>query len=52
MLAVMHRGELVAVGTLEDLRRQASAEGASLEEIFLRITRGATDEDIERVLSR
>jgi ABC-2 type transport system ATP-binding protein len=51
-LAIIHRGELVASGTLEDLRRQASAEGAGLEEIFLRLTRGATDEDIERALSR
>ncbi|MEN8144944.1 MAG: ABC transporter ATP-binding protein [Gemmatimonadota bacterium] len=52
VMAVIHRGQLAAFGTLEDLRRQAASEGAGLEEIFLRITRGATDEDIERVLSQ
>jgi ABC-2 type transport system ATP-binding protein len=49
-LAVIDRGRVLAAGTLDDLRRMAAAEGAGLEEVFLRITRGATDDDIQRAL--
>lgn len=49
-LAVIDRGRVLAAGTLDDLRRTAAAEGAGLEEVFLRITRGATDDDIQRAL--
>ena len=49
-LAVIDRGRVVASGTIEDLRRQARAESADLEEIFLRITRGATDSEIASVV--
>ena len=41
-LAVIHHGRLIAEGTLEDLRQQfGRTPGESLEDIFLRITRGA-----------
>lgn len=49
-LAVIDRGRIVAQGTLEDLRRTAAADAAGLEEVFLRITRGATDTEIDRAL--
>ncbi|MGI9038861.1 MAG: ABC transporter ATP-binding protein [Gemmatimonadota bacterium] len=49
-LAVIDRGKVLAAGTLDDLRRTAAAEEAGLEEVFLRITRGATDDDIQRAL--
>ncbi|MFQ5890383.1 MAG: ABC transporter ATP-binding protein [Gemmatimonadota bacterium] len=49
-MAVIDRGRVVASGTLADLRRIAAADGADLEELFLRITRGATDWEIARVL--
>lgn len=49
-LAVIDRGRVVASGSIDDLRRQAEAETAGLEEIFLRITRGATDSEIARAL--
>ncbi len=49
-LAVIDRGRVVAAGSIEDLRQEARAETAGLEEIFLRITRGATDSDIARVV--
>jgi hypothetical protein len=35
---------------MEDLRRAAQSESAGLEEIFLKITRGATDTEITRVV--
>ena len=49
-LAVIDRGRVVASGTMEDLRRQAATEEAGLEEIFLKITRGATDSEIVRAV--
>ena len=49
-LAVIDRGRVVAEGTLDDLRRTAATDAAGLEEVFLRITRGATDAEIGRVI--
>jgi ABC-2 type transport system ATP-binding protein len=49
-LAVIDHGQVVAGGTMEDLQRAASTEDAGLEEVFLRITRGASDAEIDRVL--
>jgi ABC-2 type transport system ATP-binding protein len=49
-LAVIDKGRLVASGSIDDLRREASSETAGLEEIFLKITRGATDSEIDRVV--
>jgi len=49
-LAVIDRGRIVAQGTLDDLRRTAAIDAAGLEEVFLRITRGATDAEIDRAL--
>ena len=51
-LAVIHHGRLIAQGTLDDLRQQfGRTPGESLEDIFLRITRGdawrASDNPIE-----
>jgi ABC-2 type transport system ATP-binding protein len=49
-LAVIDRGRIVAQGTLDDLRRTVAVDAAGLEEVFLRITRGATDAEIDRAL--
>ena len=49
-LAVIDRGRVVACGSMEDLRRQAETETGGLEEIFLKITRGATDSEIARAV--
>jgi ABC-2 type transport system ATP-binding protein len=37
-VAIIHRGRIIAHGTLEDLRRQAMHDDGSLEAIFLRLT--------------
>ncbi|MGD8361813.1 MAG: ABC transporter ATP-binding protein, partial [Gemmatimonadota bacterium] len=39
-IAIIHEGRILARGTLEDLRRQADAGEAHLEEIFLKVTGG------------
>jgi len=49
-LAVIDRGRIMASGSIDDLRREAKSETAGLEEIFLKITRGATDSEISRVV--
>jgi ABC-2 type transport system ATP-binding protein len=37
-VAIVHKGLLVARGTLDDLRRQAMTDHGSLEAVFLRLT--------------
>ena len=39
-VAIMNRGQVVAVGTLEELRSGAGSSEASLEELFLQLTGG------------
>jgi ABC-2 type transport system ATP-binding protein len=48
-LAIIDHGRLVAVGSLEDLRRQVGSDGQSLEQIFLQLT-GSHEEDVGAVL--
>ncbi|HYM71361.1 MAG TPA: ABC transporter ATP-binding protein, partial [Stellaceae bacterium] len=43
-IGVMSRGRLVAEGTLEDLRRQAGATGATLEDTFLALVETDAEE--------
>jgi ABC-2 type transport system ATP-binding protein len=37
-IAIIHRGEIAALGNMEELRRQANQPGSHLEEVFLRLT--------------
>lgn len=46
-IGIMDRGRLVAVGTREELRRQAGNDGA-LEDVFLSLTSAATPEADDR----
>jgi ABC-2 type transport system ATP-binding protein len=39
-IAIIAEGDIIASGTMEDLRSQAQAGGAHLEEIFLKVTGG------------
>lgn len=47
-LAIIHEGRLIAQGTMEELRRQAGAGEAHLEEIFLKVTGG---DEVEELLA-
>ena len=49
-LAVIDRGRIAASGSLADLRRAAESEDAGLEDVFLKITRGAQEAGIAAVL--
>jgi ABC-2 type transport system ATP-binding protein len=46
-IAIISNGKIIALGTLEELRAQAHAGGAHLEEIFLKVT---GDEDMADVI--
>lgn len=39
-IAIINHGEIIAFGTMDELRAQAHAGGAHLEEIFLKVTGG------------
>ena len=47
-IAIISHGKIIALGTMEELRAQADAGGARLEEIFLKVTGG---EDMAEVVA-
>ena len=49
-IGIIDHGRLIAVGTLEDLRTMVSADGQSLEQVFLQLT-GSPDEDVAPLLA-
>jgi ABC-2 type transport system ATP-binding protein len=46
-VAILHRGSIVAQGTMQQLREQVGAAGGHLQELFLRLTGG---EDVQGAL--
>jgi ABC-2 type transport system ATP-binding protein len=49
-IAIMSGGRVTALGTMDELRAQAHAGGAHLEEIFLKVTRGEEMADVVAAL--
>ena len=49
-IGIMSGGKIVALGTMDDLRAQAHAGGAHLEEIFLKVTHGEDMVDVVAAL--
>ena len=45
-IAIISGGEIIALGTMDELRAQSDAGGAHLEEIFLKVTGGAEMADL------
>jgi len=45
-IAILSEGEIIALGSMEELRTQAHAGGAHLEEIFLKVTGGEAMADV------
>jgi ABC-2 type transport system ATP-binding protein len=45
-IAIISGGEIITLGTMDDLRAQAQAGGAHLEEIFLKVTGGEAMADV------
>ncbi len=49
-IAIINKGKLVGLGTIEELRSQADKVGASLEEVFLRLTE--QDSSVEEIVKK
>jgi ABC-2 type transport system ATP-binding protein len=49
-IGIINKGELVAVGTMDELRLLGQSGGASLEDIFLSLTGGAEVAEIAEIL--
>jgi ABC-2 type transport system ATP-binding protein len=49
-IGIINRGELIAVGTMEELRARGESGQSSLEDIFLNLTGGAEEAAIAEVL--
>jgi ABC-2 type transport system ATP-binding protein len=50
-IAIINQGDIIALGTMDELRSQAHAGGAHLEEIFLKVTGGEAMADVIEGLS-
>jgi ABC-2 type transport system ATP-binding protein len=48
-LAIINRGRLIALGSLQELRHMVGRDGQSLEQIFLELT-GSREDDVSAVL--
>jgi ABC-2 type transport system ATP-binding protein len=49
-IGIINKGELIAVGTMDELRSLGKTGGASLEDIFLSLTGGAEVAEIAEIL--
>lgn len=49
-IAIINRGKLVGLGTIEELRNQADKVGSSLEDVFLRLTE--QDSSVEEIVKK
>ena len=49
-MAIMHRGRIQALGTMDEMRRQTAAGDSSLEELFLRLTGGLREGQLDTAL--
>lgn len=50
-IGIINKGQLVAVGTLDELRQTNTATDKNLEEIFLELTGGVEDREMVKILS-
>src|SRR5512143_673074 len=49
-IAIMQGGRILAQGTMDELRRQPTSGDASLEDLFLRLTGGFQDHQLDAIL--
>jgi ABC-2 type transport system ATP-binding protein len=48
-IAIVYRGKIAASGTLDELRRQTASGDLSLEDLFLKLTGGPTEHQLDAV---
>jgi ABC-2 type transport system ATP-binding protein len=51
-IAIIQNGKIVAAGTMAELQQQSNAGDASLEELFLKVTGGHPDRELEGILEQ
>ena len=49
-IGIVYGGKVAAAGTMDEIREQTASPGASLEEIFLKLTGGLNDRELSDVL--
>lgn len=49
-IAIIHKGKIIAHGTIDEVRRETEAGDARLEELFLRLTGGAAVRELTDIL--
>jgi ABC-2 type transport system ATP-binding protein len=49
-IGIINKGELIAVGSMEELHASNQVSGGSLEDIFLSLTGGAEEAEITEIL--
>lgn len=51
-IAIIHKGKIIARGTIDELRQETEAGDVRLEELFLRLTGGAAVRELTEILGR
>ncbi|MBN2356738.1 ABC transporter ATP-binding protein [candidate division KSB1 bacterium] len=51
-IGIIHQGNLIALGSLDELRHKVAAEGASLEDIFLQLTGSVDQTEVAQFLDK
>jgi ABC-2 type transport system ATP-binding protein len=49
-IAIVHGGKIVAQGTMAEVQEQTSSEDLGLEELFLKLTGGLRDHQLDTIL--
>lgn len=49
-IGIIHKGKMVGIGTVEELRQQSNKLGASLEDVFLRLTE--QDKSVDEIVQK
>jgi ABC-2 type transport system ATP-binding protein len=49
-IAILHRGKIVAYGTMAEVQEQTSSEDLGLEDLFLKLTGGLHDQQLDTIL--
>jgi ABC-2 type transport system ATP-binding protein len=49
-IAILHGGRIVALGNMAELQEQTSSEALGLEDVFLKLTGGMRDHQLDTIL--
>ncbi|MEA2713089.1 MAG: hypothetical protein QOK27_1050, partial [Gemmatimonadales bacterium] len=49
-IAIVHGGKIAAHGTMAEVREQTSSEDLGLEDLFLKLTGGLRDQQLDTIL--